>query len=486
MALGLTPKEIVEKGEYPLLAKADHWERVSLKDIASVQNGCALKSEYFDRDDGVPLIRIRDIARRDTEHRYLGNYEEEYVVRAGGILIGMDGDFLATRWKGGKALLNQRVCRLTCTTDYFDEGFFFLCLQPFLNAINAETSSVTVKHLSSRSIEAIPLPLPPLYEQKRIVAKIEELFSELDKGIESLKSAREQLKVYRQSVLKHAFEGKLTAQWRQENKDDLDPLARASANDIRNDIQTLDSYSIPDNWGWFYVENLLLEGPSNGRSVKDRVDGFPVLRLTALKDGRIDLAEYKHGDWSREGALQFIVRPGDFLLSRGNGSKHLVGRGGVVPAHQDEIAFPDTMVRLRIDPQMMHTSFFSLLWESRLVRSQIESAARTIAGIYKINQGHIKGFQVPVPSLNEQEAITGLLEEKLSVVEELERDLVMRLAASETLRQSILKKAFSGQLVPQDPNDEPASVLLERIKAEKAKQSPKPRRKRKPRKAAPA
>ena len=89
-------------------------------------------------------------------------------------------------------------------------------MQPYLNAINQETSSVTVKHLSSRTIEEIPLPFPPLPEQRRIVARIEELFSELDNGIANLKKAGEQLKTYRQAVLKQAFEGKLTEEWRKE------------------------------------------------------------------------------------------------------------------------------------------------------------------------------------------------------------------------------------------------------------------------------
>jgi len=339
-------------------------------------------------------------------------------------------------------------------------------------------------NISQGILKEWPIWLPPFNEQIRIVAKIEELLSELDKGIESLKTAREQLKVYRQAVLKHAFDGKLTAQWREENKDELNPSTSVSAKDHRCEISPPDSLSIPDGWYWSSVGDLLLEGPANGRSVKDRVDGFPVLRLTALKDGRIDLAEYKHGNWNREAALKFIVQSGDFLLSRGNGSKHLVGRGGVVPVHQDEIAFPDTMVRLRIDSQTMHIDFLSRLWESRLVRSQIESAARTTAGIYKINQDHIKGFRVPVPGLDEQEVIVGLLEEKLSIVEELERDLGIRLAASEALRQSILKKAFSGQLVEQDPSDEPASVLLERIRTEKARHKPKPNKKEARRKVA--
>jgi type I restriction enzyme, S subunit len=359
MAIGISPAEIVEIGQYSLLEKAPHWFRVPLCEVACVQNGFPFKSSLFSRKEGMPLVRIRDISSKKTEHRYTGKYDDEYVIKRGEILVGMDGDFNAAYWSGENALLNQRVCKLSVFSKNYDQKFFFLCLQPYLNAINAETSSVTVKHLSSRTIEDIPLPLPPLNEQRRIVAKIEELFSELDKGIESLKTARDQLKIYRQAVLKQAFEGQ---------------------------------------WRLVSVKDVLLQPPSNGRSVKDRENGFPVLRLTALKGRQVDLAERKNGNWERDEALPFLIREGDFLLSRGNGSKHLVGRGGIVPKHTEEIAYPDTIVRLKINPELMNVKFFCLLWNSRILRDQIEQSARTTAGIYKINQRQINGFKLPITS----------------------------------------------------------------------------------------
>lgn len=468
MALGLTPKEIVEKGEYQLLAKAEHWERVQLAEVAQVQNGCAFKSKYFDREDGIPLIRIRDISKADTEHRYRGDFDEEYLVQPGEILIGMDGDFLASRWKGAVALLNQRVCKLTVTfPKLFDERFFFLCLQPFLNAINAETSSVTVKHLSSKTLEMIPLPLPPLSEQQRIVAKIEELFSELDKGVESLKTAKERLKVYRQAALKHAFEGKLTAQWRHSHPDEIQLLETE-----QSEFEPLfpAPADLPTTWRWIPAAEALESPPSNGRSVKDRVGGFPVLRLTALHGGRIDLSEYKEGDWDRTEARPFLVSRNDFLLARGNGSKRLVGQGGLVPEVKTEVAYPDTIIRVRVDPSVMRPAFFAYLWNSRLLRDQIESSARTTAGIYKINQRHVNGFGLPLCSLAEQDAILESLDTLLPCLDATEFEVERRINSVLTLRQSILWKAFSGKLVEHNPADEPASALLERIRAEKEQQ----------------
>lgn len=457
---------------YVKKAIPDSWEKVKIGSICDLKNGYAFKPSDWTKN-GLKIVRIQNLNNSNAPYNHFsGTVRERFIIHNGDLLFAWSGtpgtSFGAHIWNGEKAVLNQHIFRVDFDEKIIFKRYFFYAINQKLNElIDKAHGGVGLRHVTKGKFEETKIELPPLSEQRRIVAKIEELFSELDKGIECLKTARGQLKIYRQVLLKHAFEGKLTAQWREENKDGSGPLK---------------ADSVPITWRWSCVGDLLLEGPSNGRSVKDRADGFPVLRLTALKNGRIDLSEFKHGDWDRKAALPFVVKAGDFLLSRGNGSKHLVGRGGVVPDHQGEIAYPDTMVRLRVDPQRMRIDFFRLLWESRLVRNQIESAARTTAGIYKINQRHIEGFRVPVPDLDEQQIIVDLLEEKLSIVEQLENELEIRLTTSETLRQSILKKAFSGQLVPQDPNDEPASVLLERILAEKATQSSHSRRSRASRK----
>jgi type I restriction enzyme, S subunit len=262
MALGITPDEIVAKGEYPLLSVAERWERVYLYEVASVQNGFAFKSEFFDRENGMPLIRIRDICSSETEHRYTGQFEDTYLVRKGEILIGMDGDFTASRWAGEDALLNQRVCKVSLESDLFSEEFLLLCLQPYLDAINAETSSITVKHLSSRTVEKIPLPLPPLNEQHRIVGKLDALFSELENALENLNSARAQLKVHRQAVLKAAFQGKLTELWRSRKGDG--ETANRLLERIRCDRQSLYQREMSD---W---KKAVAKLEDNGKSNKPK------------------------------------------------------------------------------------------------------------------------------------------------------------------------------------------------------------------------
>lgn len=354
-------------------------------------------------------------------------------------------------------------------------------------------------NLTHGRFATLEIPLPPLAEQKRIVEKIEELFSELDDGEASLRRARKQLGVYRQSLLKQAFEGKLTAQWRAQNPDLLESpdkllqkiqderearyqqqlkkwkaagsgrgkpkmpknIERASPNSDK-------VVDVPPEWFLMAIEDLLTSKPTNGRSVRDRTGGFKVLRLTALKEGRIDLTAYKEGDWERSEAESFLVKKGQFLLSRGNGSIKLVGRGGVVP-NDAEVAYPDTMIRLPLDLVALDADFFSLIWNSEQFRRQVEASARTTAGIYKINQALICGYIFPVCSLPEQREIVRLLDEQFEVIEQNEREIDAALKRSEALRQSILKKAFTGQLVPQNPEDEPAYTLLTRIQDEREK-----------------
>jgi type I restriction enzyme S subunit len=505
MALGLSPTQIIEKGEYQLLEMAEHWERVFLSDIVHVQNGAAFKSEFFDRFSGVPLIRIRDISGHETEHRYTGEYEETYVINHGDILVGMDGDFVAARWRGKKALLNQRVCKLTIQNEHIDEYFFFVCLQPYLNAINAETSSVTVKHLSSRTIEAIPIPLPALNEQHRIVTKIEELFSELDNGIKSLKTAREQLKLYRQAVLKHAFEGKLTADWREQNKDKLETadqlLARIKTErKARHQQQLADWKAAAKEWE--------ADGKQGKRPSKPKISNAfhaPVAeglsKLPQLADGHAFAYLAALGDLGRGKSKH---RPRNDPLLFGGGypfiqTSEVKAANRVIKSHSQTYSefgleqsklwpkgtlcitiaaniaetsflgfdgcFPDSVVGFSANPHLVLPEYIELFIKA--VRARIEAYAPATAQ-KNINLTTLENLIVPMCSIEEQKFIIDEIEVVFSILDKNEEIIEEVLMRAKTLRQSVLKKAFSGQLVEQDPNDEPASVLLERIRVEKA------------------
>jgi len=510
MALSRKPTEIVEEGKHTLLVKAPFWERVFVSEIAKVQNGYPFESESFTHGEGLPLIRIRDITETSTENFYKGEFPKEFLVNRGDLLIGMDGDFTAARWRGPDGLLNQRVCRLIQTTELYSNAFLFLCLQPYLNAINEETSSITVKHLSSRTVGEIPLPLPPLPEQRRIVAKLEELFSELDKGIENLKQARAQLAVYRQALLKHAFEGKLTAGWRKANADKLESpnqlLARIRAEREARYEQQLAEWkkaygeweknggnvkpikpakpepqtqvlseqlkllpTLPQNWTYLRLGEVIDE-PAYGTSKKCAYEtaGTGVLRIPNVVAGAIDARDLKFAEFSSEEIQSYALQVGDLLIIRSNGSVSIVGRCAQIREPHTRLLYAGYLIRLRAHGNAMDSTFLHQQLSSHALRSQIEKAAKSTSGVNNINSGEIRSLIVAVSSVAEQREIMVQIEQSLAVINSLESDIDTNLRKAEVLRQSILKKAFAGELVPQDPADEPAADLLARIRAERA------------------
>ena len=300
------------------------------------------------------------------------------------------------------------------------------------------SQSVNLASISLSTIKRLPVPLPPAGEQRRIVAALEDHLSHLDSAALSIQTAhRKQLLLTRQLV------------------------------DVRLDALNVRA---------FPLLSVLCEPLINGRSVPTDSDGFPVLRLTALRDGRIALSERKIGRWTSAEAAPFLVRKGDFFISRGNGSLSLVGRGALLEEEPDPVAFPDTMIRIRVDEQKMYPEFLRLVWGSRRIRAQIEKSARTTAGIHKINQGIVQAIHIPVPDLRTQQQIVTQVREELDGVDRLGGQIQQATIRAVRLQRSLLVDAFGGRLIEQDSADESASIFLERIRAERIVQGPTRRR----------
>jgi len=498
MALGLTPYQIIEKGTHPQLVIADEWERVELKKIASVQNGYAFSSKLFNRTEGMPLIRIRDIFSIETENLYLGEYKEDFVVNKGDILIGMDGDFKVSKWPGNKGLLNQRVCRIHFESAYYEKEFLFICIQPYLNAIHSETSAVTVKHLSSRTINDIPFPVPPLPEQRALVSKIEELFSDLDKGIADLKKAQDQLKVYRHAVLKKAFEGELTKDWRVINSytmhDFLENLKVEKQTAIKEKLISKGeyfpkyvskdlTYKVPENWITLPWKTL---GANNKYAMKRGPFGSALKKEFFVEKGvvvyeqghAINDEPYRHRYYITNEKFKelkaFETKPGDMIISC---SGVTLGRICLLPDDADVGVINQALLKLDMDESIMLKPYFIQLFRSGSFQRLIFQKSLGSAMPNMVGMAELKEIPIPIPPIEEQHQILKEIESRLSVCDKVEESITESLEKAKALRQSILKKAFEGTLLSEEeiaackaaPDYEPASVLLKKIKAEKKK-----------------
>jgi type I restriction enzyme S subunit len=151
------------------------WPKKKLGELLEIQNGFAFKSELFsDADKGIPIIRIRDLACGFSETFYDGDHDPAFEVSDGDFLIGMDGEFRCYRWQGGKALLNQRVCRLQNFSRELNSSYVLYGINSHLRKIEDNTAFVTVKHLSAKQIANIEMGIPPMAEQERIVKLLDE------------------------------------------------------------------------------------------------------------------------------------------------------------------------------------------------------------------------------------------------------------------------------------------------------------------------
>lgn len=489
--------EIISTNANGLLGKHPTWERVSLGDIASILNGFAFPSAAFTRDKGVPLMRIRDITNDRTEAFYSDAYDPTYIVETGELVVGMDGDFNCALWKGKASLLNQRVCKLSVDANLYNLKFLAYALPGYLSEINKETSSITVKHLSSNTIAQIPLPLPPLREQERVVNKIEELFTKLDAGVRELRQAQVQLKRYWQSVLKAAVTGELTKQWREAHQGELEPASellthilkqrrekweadelkkiKAAGKMLKNSMWK-DRYkepagpeekhrpSVPAQWSVASAEQLTSVITDGEHITPERsTSGILLLSARNVLNGRLSLERVDHVPERVFKVLskRLTIEPGDVLLSC-SGS---VGRSCVAP---DDLKF--TLVRsvAVLKPFFYMGKFLSYALRSSRLQAQIQER-KTQTAQANIFQGKIRKLVFPLPPLDEQDHIVDELEKCFSIADAMEQTIKQSLKQAERMRQSILKQAFEGKLVPQDPNNEPARLLLERIKIERAK-----------------
>lgn len=335
--------------------------------------------------------------------------------------------------------------------------------------------AVNQSSLNQAKLKNLDIPLPPLPEQHRVVAKIEELFTKLDAGVEALKTIKAQLKGYRQAVLKYAFESKLTAKWREQNKDKLEPAsmllekieeARKEKGKYK-EMQPVNASDLPEGWVWKRLgkiaEKINPGFPSGKHNIEKQ--GVPHLRPMNINiKGTVDLSKVKY---VQRDVYDSLLK-GDILFNNTN-SPELLGKTAYIKENMNW-AYSNHMTRIRIN-----TSFLNPAWISYCIHYLFLSGFFKMNCIHHVNQASInKSFLservlIPIPPLHEQNKIVEEIERRFSIADEIEHTVYQSLKQAERLRQSILKKAFEGKLVPQDPTDESAVRLLERIKEEKAK-----------------
>ena len=288
----------------------------------------------------------------------------------------------------------------------------------------------------------LEIPLPPLAEQQRIVTKLEALFTQLDAAVNALKNVQEQLQRYRQSILKDAFEGELTKEWREGHSYSPEEMQLSK-------IVTLESGSRPKGGVRGIAEGI----PSLGGEHLIADGGFNFNKIKYIPEPFFKSQKKGH------------VSPNDIIIVKDGAT---TGKTSFVDEHfpYEHAAINEHLFIVRVDPQQVIPKYvFYYLFSSEGQKQMLSDfRGATVGGIsrnfpFKVN--------IPVPSLSEQEEVVSEIERYFSITDDIGTTIESELKHAARLRKSILKHAFSGKLVPQDPNDEPAETLLARIKSNK-------------------
>ena len=339
-----------------------------LPELCNIQYGYAFDSAGFTEDSSYPpLVRIRDVKRGYSETYYEGEYPEEYVLHAGDLLVGMDGEFNIARWKSRDALLNQRVCKITAK-EGTNEEYLRFALSKALKEIENRTAFVTVKHLSAKELNKLELQVPALLVQSRIakiLSKIEQVIS-----LRSIEIQR------------------------------LDELIKARFVEMFGDMLIN-----PKGLSEKRLDSLadIVSGITKGRKVKsDELYEVPYMAVSNVKDGYIDWTTVKTIMATAAEINQYRLMPGDVLMTEG-GDPDKLGRGAIIHEPPQDCIHQNHIFRVRLKQDILLSVFMAQYLQQQKAKRYFLGCAKQTTGIASINMRQLSALPVLVPPMKEQE-----------------------------------------------------------------------------------
>ncbi len=433
----LTPEErlaqaLVPEDEQPYNVP-DNWVWTRLGLFVNLLTGYPFDSScYTDKNgDGLmPLIRIRDVVRGYTLTNTSQNCDSMYIIKRGDILVGMDGDFNLGVWNSDDAFLNQRVCRISSKNQFLLQDYFKFYLPRPLKEIQDKTPSVTVKHISAKQINLIPIPLPPLAEQKRIVDRVESLFAKLVAAKELAQTALDSFETRKTAILHKAFTGELTVKWRAEHGVGLETWEEKTLEDVCSSVYDGDHMPPPKS-----------------------ESGIPFLVISDVNQGHLTFNNKRFVPQNYYNNLSITRKPqkGDVLYT-------IVGSYGI-PALIDvdkEFCFQRHIALLR--PKEINSKCLWYLLQTEDMYQQATSIATGTAQLTVPIKG-LRKMRFSMPSSLEQQEIARILD-CLFEKEQRAKELCDVIDKIDLMKKAILASAFRGELGTNEPMEESALELL--------------------------
>lgn len=476
----------MEKDNLSELPKGWLWTNVG---EISVRIHYGYTASATDIPTGTKLLRITDIQNNSVKWDSVpycnidDSEEQKYLLSDGDLVFARTGatvgkSFLIEGWIP-KAVFASYLIRIFLAEE-IGRKFVYYFFQSHFYWIQINTGQVGIgqPHVNAQILSQVCIPLAPLNEQRRIVAKLEKLLAKVDTCKERLDKIPGILKRFRQSVLSAACSGRLTADWR-ENNPDVEPadellkrIYEQRNNPGKNKeilVDNIEDQDIPETWICVQFGSLIGE-LKNGISPSPNMEppGTPVLRISAVRGGKLDLSDVRYLLDADKFTQTYALQEKDLIFTRYNGTLDLVGACSMVrDLGEKTILYPDKLMRVRFDHELIESGYAEIFFQNPIVRNKITAKSKSSAGQNGVSGQDIKNQLFTMPPLAEQQEIVNRVQILFKTADRIEQRYQKARTYIDQLTQSILAKAFRGELVPQDPNDEPASVLLERIRAER-------------------
>ncbi len=413
-------------------------------------------AEYF--HGTIPFMTVKDLHQRFIEDTQ-DHITQQALEASASTLIPADTLIVASRMSLGKIARNRvptainQDLKALFVHDEVDKTYVEYVWCSMEKQIKRMGTGTTVKGIRLEDIRGLEVPLAPRNEQARIVDQLDRLLARAQACKRHINVIPALLKRFRQAVLRAATEGSL-----------------------------IDDTFEPTNGNWTKtIIGEIAEDLRYGTSKKCGYEskGKGVLRIPNIaQHGRIDVSDLKRADFDDVEIKKLSLREGDLLVIRSNGSVELVGKIGLVTTSEVGLLFAGYLIRLRVDPTKARPEFIQLWLSAPAQRQLIERTAKSTSGVNNLNAEELRSFPVSLPSLEEQDAIINRVKTLFDKANYIEAQLTNVRAHAQRLIPLLLDKAFRGELVPQDPSDEPAEALLARIAAQRANAEPKARKPR--------
>ncbi|MEN3113312.1 restriction endonuclease subunit S [Uliginosibacterium paludis] len=446
--------------------------------VLDVQGGTQPpKSEfiYEPREGYVQLLQIRDFGDRAVP-TYIPDTNKLKKCSEADVLIARYGASLGRILTGMTGAYNVAMAKVDIPPAMERRFVYYLLKSECFQAPLRLVSRSAQNGFNKEDLSGFEIPLAPLPEQKRIADKLDSTLARVEACRDRLDRLPALLKRFRQSILAAATSGRLTEDWR---------ATRSPDEAQRNPGTTVpesgaDDQRPPKGWNALTVRDLALDlRYGTSQKCDYREGGLPVLRIPNIGEGgKVDLTDIKRADFASKEAEKLALQAGDLLLIRSNGSVDLVGKCCIVEGDAVGHLFAGYLMRLRTDPKKILPWFLYFGFSAPAQRQRVELISKSTSGVNNINSDEVKSLPLLVPPLEEQHEIVRRVETLFAFADRLEARLTTARKQAEQLTPALLARAFRGELVPQDPNDEPATELLKRLATTRS-EAPKAKRGRK-------